>query len=824
MKQLIDTTLLTTVITVAFRLSSVNALSFIVHDDRVRTLEASPALGRGYSVGTNSYQSNCLMVDENTTPSYNYDYTFIDTTQSTDIETELTGKLSSSFSYATIKSEATTIKSDSDSELFLAVSNMRVDRYYSGIKEETSSIMVNAKELLQQQDYIGFFKSCGTNYVRSIRRSQEITAIFKFSSQNGDLAKEFATEIKAQGVAPAIDDITFNQEKFSTIKQTLVVKILAYGLGLNTRGESAIVSTSVENYNKVIEFAFRSFTQITENSNVGMVYAIEFVPWVDNPSFQHESKILDEVIELPLSRSLIPKAIADDGTLPFENNKSTRAQFSCKHLYFNIDKHGYCCDAAVLYNQETRLYEAEDLAIESSSCICKPYRRLEKSVIKKNMSNNGEFVARLESTVQKKIHQLFTLEKCVASVNSMSERYDSYILKSQGSAKYDSSEEGKFTVNQLKMTLDPLGDFSLIKHMGDELDEFINMYYEPCIAALFGTSVGTSPDVEPKYFMAYGWLTHEACSKLSCLADNMRWNRNGSGCTGSLITGRKAPIYDPNDIACKKDDEVNPSDGSEPCKYDTTDLQLYQKRLNVCWDDSNLASRIPYLMMEHFCMPEIIGEKINEDIVHPCPSPCHSNSLVLTNDNMNQMLADHLSDKAIVQCFDTSEVTDMISFFIDSNINADLSSWDVSAVTDMERMFSSAIEFNGDVSNWNVSKVTNMYVMFYQANAFNNDLSSWDVSSVTDMRSMFNRASAFNSNVSSWDVSGVTSMFAMFRYASSFNNNISSWDVSSVTTMVEMFASASSFNNNMCWDLTDKNTVDIFTGSLCTIETCIITC
>ena len=75
---------------------------------------------------------------------------FIDMTQSTDIETELTGNLSSSFSYNAIKSEAVAIESDSDSELFLAVSNMLIDRYFSGFKEETSSIMNGAKELLQR--------------------------------------------------------------------------------------------------------------------------------------------------------------------------------------------------------------------------------------------------------------------------------------------------------------------------------------------------------------------------------------------------------------------------------------------------------------------------------------------------------------------------------------------------------------------------------------------------------------------------------------------------------------------------------------------------
>ena len=121
-------------------------------------------------------------------------------------------------------------------------------------------------------------------------------------------------------------------------------KNLACGFGFNTRGESAIVSTSVKDYNKAIEFAFRSFTQTTENSNVGIVYTLEFVPLVDNPLFQHAIKILDEDIELPLSRSLIPKAIVDDDVFSFVKIKQAKSQFNSKNSYFSIDKYGYCCD------------------------------------------------------------------------------------------------------------------------------------------------------------------------------------------------------------------------------------------------------------------------------------------------------------------------------------------------------------------------------------------------------------------------------------------------------------------------------------------------
>ena len=107
----------------------------------------------------------------------------------------------------------------------------------------------------------------------------------------------------------------------------------------------------------------------TDSSNVGMVYALEFVLWVDNPSFQHALKFVDEDIEFPLCRSLIPKAITDDGVLSFVNNRLIMSQFSCKHLYFSIDKYRYCCDAAELFNQEIGLYETKEFDIESSSRI-----------------------------------------------------------------------------------------------------------------------------------------------------------------------------------------------------------------------------------------------------------------------------------------------------------------------------------------------------------------------------------------------------------------------------------------------------------------------
>ena len=54
-------------------LHSSNASPMTIADDRIRDLDVSPVLGRGYSIATNSFQSTCLTVEKTSEPSYNYE-------------------------------------------------------------------------------------------------------------------------------------------------------------------------------------------------------------------------------------------------------------------------------------------------------------------------------------------------------------------------------------------------------------------------------------------------------------------------------------------------------------------------------------------------------------------------------------------------------------------------------------------------------------------------------------------------------------------------------------------------------------------------------
>lgn len=186
--------------------------------------------------------------------------------------------------------------------------------------------------------------------------------------------------------------------------------------------------------------------------------------------------------------------------------------------------------------------------------------------------------------------------------------------------------------------------------------------------------------------------------------------------------------------------------------------------------------------------------------------------------------------------WNTSAVTDMDGMFSASVFNQNLGSWDVSQVTnffsmfssssfnnggsssinnwtiktsgpvDMQQMFESS-SFNQPIGNWNTSSVTNMLGMFSSNIMFNQNIGSWNVSSVTTFQSTFNGATSFNnggnSSINGWSIktSGPVDMNSMFSGASSFNQPIGSWNTSAVTDMTQMFRSASVFNQYIgLWD------------------------
>ena len=133
----------------------------------------------------------------------------------------------------------------------------------------------------------------------------------------------------------------------------------------------------------------------------------------------------------------------------------------------------------------------------------------------------------------------------------------------------------------------------------------------------------------------------------------------------------------------------------------------------------------------------------------------------------------------------TTKVTDMQRMFYieQEDFNQDISSWDVSNVTNMFNMFTGATSFNQPIGDWDVNSVTNMEEMFL-GTPFNQPIGNWDVSSVAGMHYMFaapaDGVSYFNQDISSWDVRDGARMPGMFYGNTAFNQNLSSWSVDGI--------------------------------------------
>ena len=61
---------------ITYFLPGLESAPITISDDRVRNLDVTPVLGRGYSIQTDSFLSTCLDVSDVSIPSYNYDCKF----------------------------------------------------------------------------------------------------------------------------------------------------------------------------------------------------------------------------------------------------------------------------------------------------------------------------------------------------------------------------------------------------------------------------------------------------------------------------------------------------------------------------------------------------------------------------------------------------------------------------------------------------------------------------------------------------------------------------------------------------------------------------
>jgi surface protein len=156
-----------------------------------------------------------------------------------------------------------------------------------------------------------------------------------------------------------------------------------------------------------------------------------------------------------------------------------------------------------------------------------------------------------------------------------------------------------------------------------------------------------------------------------------------------------------------------------------------------------------------------------------------------------------------------------------SNINPDVTNWDVTNVTDARGAFISCTNFTGvGLPGWDVSNMVDMYQLLFGC-AINQDLSSWNFALMEEGRSMFSgqQGGIFNcgdtpatapgtpgSKVATWHFPNAVNMSAFFSTNSGFNQDCTrvttpgseAWDFpATLTTISSFFLNCTYFNGDV---------------------------
>ncbi len=274
----------------------------VIRDNRITDLAYTPALGRGYTLVTNTYQSMCMDNLTTTEPSYDFQYTFESIEKEKKDTINLASKVGTSAKAGYMSIEVnemieanSAISSDVNETSHHVKVELNMDTYYASVDEAKTELSTAAKNLLTNKDLPGFFNACGSNYIRSLGRNAKFISIFTYTSKSTERDAKFEASLKLElsgmvsgvTVGGGVEASTSSEFKTMASERKLIINTRAWGLGKNEG--ATLISYDIETFKAAVKDAFISM----QNPMTGKITSMEVVPWVENTAFQ-DAIVLEE--------------------------------------------------------------------------------------------------------------------------------------------------------------------------------------------------------------------------------------------------------------------------------------------------------------------------------------------------------------------------------------------------------------------------------------------------------------------------------------------------------------------------------------------------
>jgi hypothetical protein len=270
--------------------------SVVINDNRVENLNGYPTVGRGYSMISNRLLSMCFKSIKKSQPTFdlNYELKHVDRSFLKNMHRHFSemDKISRSKVYSFITKYFADEEKEGSRKYRMSnlIVILNIKSYYYSLDETGSELSDSVMNLLDNDQYLTFFTSCGHFYVRAVGSFSTYFALIQYRQRGNSKEDEDFLKNLEKGL------FNFNTDEEKNTSLTHVRSDAAYrglrvyvqGAGLSKREETItnLLPLDIAQFRKTMQ----DVVKLMQNPDTGIVNSIEVAPWMENP--QMSAKIM----------------------------------------------------------------------------------------------------------------------------------------------------------------------------------------------------------------------------------------------------------------------------------------------------------------------------------------------------------------------------------------------------------------------------------------------------------------------------------------------------------------------------------------------------